>query len=263
MVRSLWSNRQLTGRLALREIQSRHKGFFLGILWIVILPLMMLCVYTFAFSVVFQARWGNAQGQSTAEFALILFAGLLVFNIFAETVGRAPSVIFENPSYVKKVVFPLEILPVVSVLGSLFNFAVGILVLLVFYVFVLGVPPLATLLVPLLIIPLIFMTLGVAWFIASIGVFFRDIKPMVATVTTALMFLSPIFYSLDAVSEKVRGFLLLNPLTLMLETVRGVLFFGQSPNWGAWLIQLIVSFAIAWGGFAWFMRTKKAFADVM
>jgi lipopolysaccharide transport system permease protein len=222
----------------------------------------MLAVYTFVFSVVFQARWGDAD-SSRAEFALVLFAGLIVFNFFAECINRAPGMILANANYVKKVVFPLEILPWVSIGSALFHTLISLLVWLLFYIVMFGIPSVTTLLLPVVALPLLFLTVGFSWFLAALGVYIRDVSQVVTILTTVLMFLSPIFYPASALPENVRPILLLNPLALALEQIRGILIWQTLPQWGDWLLYLCSSLAIACLGFAWFQKTRKGFADVL
>lgn len=262
LFRGAWEGRKLILRLARREIEARYRGSLLGLAWLVLLPLFMLAVYTFAFSVVFKARWG-AQDAGTASFALLLFAGLTVYALFAETVNRAPTLVLENPTYVKKVVFPLDLLPWVALTVSAFNVAVSFAILMVLYPFVFGAPPATVLLVPFTLLPLALVTLGLSWFLASIGVFLRDIRPVVGVLTTAILFLSPIFYPLSAVPEGVRALIALNPLTPTLEQARAALFDGRAPDMVALTFQTLLGWMVAWLGHAWFQRTRKAFADVI
>ncbi|MCL2872280.1 MAG: ABC transporter permease [Betaproteobacteria bacterium] len=259
---SLWKNRSLIKSLVVREIAGRYRGSVMGVLWSFFLPVLMLAVYTFVFSVIFKARW-NTGSDSKTEFALILFAGLLVFNFFSECVNRAPGLILANTSYVKKVVFPLEILPVVTLGTALFHCAVGLLAWLLFYAIFFGVPPLTALLFPIVLLPLLFLTAGFSWLLASLGVFLRDVAQVVGVITTVLMFLSPIFYPTSALPESFQKVLLLNPLALIIEQTRGVLIFGQVPSWGMYFLLLLGSIAIAWLGYAWFQKTRKGFADVL
>lgn len=262
LFQSGWTWRRLIARLTKREILARFRGSVLGLSWLVLLPLLMLAVYTFAFAVVFKARWAGAE-TSTGTFALVLFAGLTIFSLFSETINRAPTLILENPSYVKKVIFPIEILPWITLSVSAFNFAVSFLVFAIFYPFVFGAPPWTVVLLPLTLVPLVLVTLGLSWFLASVGVFLRDIRPFVGVLTTAMMFLSPIFYPVEAVPEGARWLLALNPLTPTLEQARGVLFWGTVPSFAALAVQFAVGWVFAWLGYAWFARTRKAFADVL
>jgi len=169
----------------------------------------------------------------------------------------------ENISYIKKVVFPLEILPWTCLGVALFNGGVSFIVLAIFYLLVFGIPPVTALLLPLVLLPLCLATLGVTWFLASVGVFLRDVRQLVGAITTALMFLSPIFYPMTAVPESYRWLLYANPLTITLEASKDVLFWGRVPDPGVWLADLLLSWLVAWLGYVWFMKTRKAFADVV
>ena len=253
-----WRHRALIDRLTRREISAKYRGAILGPLWSLLTPLMMLAVYTFLFSVVFQSRWGVSNGGGRGEFALLFFSGLIIFTIFSESVMRAPTLMLENISYIKKVVFPLEILPWTCLGVALFNGAVSFVVLAAFYLLVFGLPPLTVVLLPLCL-----ATLGVTWFLASVGVFLRDVRQLVGAITTAMMFLSPIFYPVTAVPESYRWLLYFNPLTITLEASKDVLFWGRIPDPGAWAADLLAGWLIAWLGYAWFMKTRKAFADVV
>lgn len=261
-LQSIWRHRLLVLRLARRDLEARYRGSVLGLFWAVLTPLLMMGVYTFVFSVVFQARWGNSTGGK-AEFALLLLSGLILFTIFSDCVARAPGLMLENVSYIKKVVFPLEILPAVTLAVALANATIGFVILEIFAALLFGVPPLTTLLFPLILLPLCLFTLGVTWFLSSLGVFLRDIKQMVGVLVTVLMFLSPIFYPVSAIPEAYRPLILLNPLTLLLEHAREALFWGRVPNPLEWLACTAVAALVAWLGYVWFQKTRKAFADVV
>lgn len=263
MVASLWRNRSLIRASAKREVLGRYRGSVLGLLWSFFNPLFMLAVYTFVFSVVFKARWGGSSGDSKTEFALVLFAGLMVFNIFSECVSRSPALILANANYVKKVVFPLEILPWVNVIAALFHGAISLAVWLVAYLILFGVPHAAVLYLPLILLPLVLFIMGLSWFLASLGVYLRDVSQFIGVIMTMLMFLSPVFYSAEALPEAYRGLLYMNPLTPAIEQTRAVLYWGQPPDVTQLLIYLLSSPIIAWLGFAWFQKTRKGFADVL
>lgn len=262
MIRSPLDHRELLWGLIKRDIIGRYRGSAFGMLWSFIYPVFMLAVYTFVFSIVFNARWHTDSG-SKAEFALILYAGLLIFNLFAECISRAPMLVVSNVNYVKKVVFPLEILPWVSLGAALFHFLVSLVVWLLFYSALFGLPHITTLLMPFMALPLIFLTLGVSWLLASLGVYLRDIGQMVGILTTVLMFLSPIFYPVSAIPERYQAFIYLNPLTLNIEQARALLVSGQIPSLAIFGVQLVISVLIAWLGYAWFQKTRKGFADVL
>lgn len=262
MVASLWRNRELTRALIQREVLGRYRGSFLGILWSFFNPLFMLAVYTFVFSVVFKARWGGGSDSKT-EFALVLFAGLMVFNVFSECISRAPGLILANANYVKKVVFPLEVLPWVALGASLFHGAISLIVWLIAYLLLFGLPHITVLYFPLIILPLVFFVMGLSWLLAALGVYLRDVSQFTGVIITVLMFMSPVFYSASSLPEVYRGLLLLNPLTPAIEQTRAVLFWGQAPDFSLLLCSLLVSVTVAWMGFAWFQRTRKGFADVL
>ncbi len=262
-LRDAWRHRTLVLRLARRDLESRYRGSVLGLAWTVVNPLIMLTVYTFIFSVVFKARWGTGGSGGTAEFALYLFSGMILFSIFSECVARAPGLMLENLSYIKKVVFPLEIMPVVVLLVALFNAAISFAILLAFHLAVRGLPPPTALLVPLVLLPLCLFALGLSWFFASAGVFLRDLRQMVNVLITVMMFLSPIFYPLSAIPEDLRAMILLNPLTLLLERSKDVLFWGHGLPVLEWAAYCAAAWVWAWLGYAWFVKTRKGFADVV
>jgi len=262
MFANLWRHRDLIKASAKREVLGRYRGSFLGVLWSFFNPLFMLAVYTFVFSVVFQARWGGGSGSKT-EFALVLFAGLLVFNLFAECINRAPGLILSNANYVKKVVFPLEILPFVGLLSALFHTLISLGVWLIAYTLFFGIPHLTVFYLPLVLLPFCLFLMGLSWALASLGVFLRDVSQFIGLLTTALMFLSPIFYPVTALPEDYRHILYLNPLTTVVEQTRDVLFWGKTPDLFMLGIYCVVTLGIAWLGFAWFQKTRKGFADVL
>lgn len=262
MVTSYWRNRSLVKAMVKREVVGRYRGSFMGIIWSFFNPVLMLAVYTFVFSVVFKARW-NAGGDSKTEFALVLFAGLIVFNLFSECVNRAPSLILSNVNYVKKVVFPLEILPWVVLGAAIFHALISLGVWIVAYIILFGNPPVTSLLLPLVILPLPFFILGLTWGLASLGVYLRDVSQFIGILTTVLMFLSPIFYPANALPEEYRPLLLLNPLTPVIENTREVLFWGNMPDMTILPVYLLGSIFVAWLGFIWFQKTRKGFADVL
>lgn len=250
-----------------REIASRYRGSVLGLLWSLLTPLFMLAVYTFVFGFVMKARWAmpnaDAGEHSTASFAVILFAGLIVFFFFSEVLSASTGLILRNRTYVKKIVFPLEILPVVTTGAALFQTGVSLAVLLMFAAFTFGGLPWTAILAPLVFIPLTAMMLGIAWVLAAIGVYFRDIGLIVPPVLTAFMFLSPIFFERTALPEAMQPFLLLNPLTLPVETLRDVALFGTMPHWLSLGIYTIVSLLVAVLGRSVFELTRRGFADVL
>ena len=262
MLASAWRNRGLIVALTKREVVGRYRGSVLGILWSFLNPVFMLLVFTFIFSVVFKSRW-SAGTDSKTEFALVLFAGLIVFNLFAECFNRAPGLILSNVNYVKKVVFPLEILPWVALGSALFHALISLGVWLIAYLILFGVPHITVLLLPLVFLPFLLFIMGLTWGLASLGVYLRDVSQFIGVVTTALMFLSPLFFPSSAMPENYRHLLLLNPLTPVIEQAREVLYWGKMPDMTLLSVYLLAGAFIAWLGFAWFQKTRKGFADVL
>lgn len=262
LVSSLWRNRALIKASAKREVLGRYKGSVIGIFWSFFNPLFMLAVYTFVFSAVFKSRWSGGSDSKT-EFALVLFAGLIVFNLFAECINRAPSLILSNVNYVKKVVFPLEILACISLLSALFHWFISLSVWFIAYIIFFGTPHATALYLPLVMLPLAMFILGLSWGLASLGVFLRDVSQFIGLLTTVLMFLSPIFYPATALPENYRHFLYFNPLTPVIEMSRDILFWGKAPDLVLLSIAYFIAALTAWLGFAWFQKTRKGFADVL
>jgi lipopolysaccharide transport system permease protein len=255
--------RELIRQFTLREVQQRYRGSYLGILWALITPLLTLAVYTFVFSVIFKARWGGSESEGFMGFALTLFSGLIAFNVFSECATRAPTLIVSNPNYVQKVVFPLEILPV-SVMGSaLIHSLIGLGIVLAGLLISSGELHWTLLYLPLVYLPLVAFTLGVSWFLASLGVFVRDVRNFVGVIVQILFFLTAIFYPLSAVPEAVRLLFRLNPLATIVDNFRRVVVWGLPPDW-PWLGGVtLVSGLVMMGGYMWFMKIKRAFADVI
>jgi lipopolysaccharide transport system permease protein len=262
VLKGLGRHRHLIGQLARRELAARYRGSVLGFFWTFLNPVLMLSVYTFVFSVVFRARFSGASASRT-EFALILFSGLVVFTLFTEPILRAPGLIVSNPNYVKKIVFPLEVLPCVTVATALFNAVVGFGLLLAASV-LLRVPVHWTLAyLPLSLLPVVLVSLGLSWLLASLGTFLRDIGPMVGVLAQVLMFLTPIFYPLANLPEPFRAIVGLNPLAFVIEQVRGHIFYGRPPDWPQLAVYLAASLGVGWLGLAFFQRTRSAFANVL
>lgn len=263
MAATLLRHRQLVWQLAKREVVGRYRGSMLGLFWSLVHPLLMLGVYTFVFGFVFPSKWGGAQPSSAVEFALILFAGLIVFGVFSECMNRAPGLVLANPNYVKKVVFPLEILPWVALASAMFHALVSLAVLLALLVVVQGFVPWTALLLPLVLLPLFFLCLGLMWFLASWGVYIRDVGQVVGVVTSALLFLSPLFFPSSALPEHLRKLIRLNPLSFPIEQARDVMLWGHAPHWSWLAFYGVACFLVMWLGFAWFQKTRRGFADVI
>ncbi|PZU29973.1 MAG: sugar ABC transporter permease [Stenotrophomonas sp.] len=261
--KTLIDNRDLVTGLARREIESRYRGATMGVLWALLNPLIMLSVYTFFFTEVLRSKWQGIEQQSSLDFSLVLFPGLLVFAFFSECVARAPTLVTGNQSYVKKIVFPLQILPVVNLISALFHVLIGFVIWIFFFLVIKGTlhPTVALVVFPL--IPLGFLTLGFCWVLAALGTYVRDIAHIVTGLLAALIFLAPIFYPITALPEKYRGAIMLNPISVAVEQVRALLYHGTMIDWNQWLIYLGVSLLVAWFGLWVFQRARAGFADVL
>lgn len=264
-LRVIYRNRTLILRLARRETEARFRGSFLGIVWVTIVPVTMLLVYSVVFGSILKNSWRAPQANEVSQFSfpMVLFIGLTLFGILAETINRSPSLIMENKSYVKKVSFPLEILPVVALLSTLINAGISFLIFMLFYLFLYGLPPITIAFLPFVIFPLVILCLGISYFLASLGVFLRDLKHITGPLTTALLFLSPVFYSTQALPEQYRHFLYFNPITPFVSQARDVIFWGSFPDMAEWTVTFAVSLLVYSLGATWFARTHKAFADVI
>lgn len=261
--KSLWRNRQLIVQMTRREVAGRYKGSVMGLAWSFFNPVFMLTVYTFVFSVVFKARWGVGGDESKTQFAVVLFVGMIVHSLLAEVLNRAPSLILSNVNYVKKVVFPLEILPVISMGAALFHSLISLGVLLIAFFIFNGYLHWTAVLAPLVLLPLVILTLGFAWMLASLGVFLRDVSQTIGIITTVMMFLAPVFFPITALPEEMRPWIMANPLTFIIEQAREVLIWGRLPNWTGLGIYTAAATVVAWAGYAWFQKTRKGFADVL
>jgi lipopolysaccharide transport system permease protein len=263
IITSFWLNRQLIWQMTKRDVIGRYRGSVMGLSWSFFNPILMLAVYTFVFSVVFKARWSESGENSKTEFAIILFAGLIVHGMFAECVNRAPGLILSNVNYVKKVVFPLEILPWVTMGSALFHAAINIVVLLIFYGVINFSLNWTFVFLPLVLAPLMLITMGATWFLAATGVYLRDIGQTTGIITAIMMFLSPVFYPISALPEIYQRWLHLNPLTFIIEQTRNVLIWGRTPDMKGIGLYAVVSLMVAWIGYIWFQKTRRGFADVL
>ena len=257
----VWVHRSLVLELARREFSGRYRGSFGGIAWSFAQPLFLLAVYTLAFGVILDARWGFAGG--TADYALMMFIGLVVFNAFAECLQKAPMLVAGNPNYVKKIVFPLEILPWVMALVALLHAVVGIAVWMLGFMALHGAPRPGALAFPLVLLAYFPLLLGTGWLLAALGVAVRDVGQFTAMLAHALLFLTPIFYTVEAVPEAMRGLLLLNPLTFVVEQLRQVLFFGEAPRLGALAAYFAAASVFAALALALFRRLRPGFGDLV
>lgn len=258
-----WRHRTLLWQFSRRDILGKYRDSVLGLAWSLVIPLLMLAVYSLVFIGIFKARWPVGEHAGTADFALQIFAGLIVFHCFADVASRAPRLILEQPNLVKRVIFPLEILSWVSVISALFQAALSLLILLAAQLILKGQVFATWLYLPLIFLCFLPLLLGVSWFCAALGVFLRDLSQLMQLVVSLLMFLSPVFYSLYALSEAWQRVLLWNPLTILIESLRAVVLLGQAPNMVALLGLFLASLAFSGVAAALFFRTRPAFADVL
>lgn len=263
LLTSLSKNRSLILALTKREILGRYRGSTFGLAWSFFNPLLMLAIYTFFFSFVLKAKWGGSSVGSPANFAIILFVGLIVHGMFSECITRAPTLISGNVNFVKKVVFPLEIFPWVVLLSALFHMLVSMLVLWIMMVCFKEPIPWTILFLPVVFAPFILMTIGVTWFLAAIGVFLKDVGQLMSFASSILLFLSPIFYPLASLPESLQTVAFLNPLTLIVEQTRQIGLFGHLPDFLGLGLYSLISLLVAYMGFWIFQRLRKDFADVL
>lgn len=261
---SFWSERKLVAQLVRRDVLGRYRGSMVGLAWSFLYPVLMLLVYTFVFTVVFEARWpGVLAGESKVRFALLLFIGVLCHGFLAEVLLKAPATVVGNANYVKRVVFPLEALGFTLVGSAAFHTLVGLLILVVAKVVVEGSLPWTALWLPVVLAPLACVALGTAWLLAALGVFVRDIGQISGVLATLLMFLAPVFYPVSALPEAMQGWMNANPITVPIEQARLVLFAGQPPEPGPLLVYWGCAVLVMLGGYAVFQSLRRGFADVL
>ena len=262
LVSALTRHGSLTWEMAKRDVLGRYRGASLGLFWSLLAPFLMLLVYTLAFGGILKARWPEADG-STAGFALILFMGLIVHGFFAECLIRSTNLVVSNPNYVKRIIFPLEILPWPMVLSALFHVGMNVSVFVVWHWAMYGALPWTIFLLPLVLVPLVVLALGLSWVLASLSVYFRDVGQITAPLATALLFLSSAIIPLDSVPADYRVLFEANPLTFIIDQARAVALWGVVPDWSGLLRYAMASAIVAYLGCAWFQGTRKGFADVL
>jgi len=251
--------REILIQLVKRDVLLRYRGAMFGVLWLFFSPLLMLAIFAFVFGHIFQTRWPQ-QGGGIPDW-LMLYPGLIVFNIFGETASRSPTAVRGYASYVKKIIFPLEILPIVPLGVSLVHAAFNFLILVTVLAFI-GQLHASLLLFPLLLLPLLLFSLGLAWFVAAWGVFIKDLTQLLPFFVQMMLFLSPVFYPLQAVPPKLRAFYLYNPVSTVIESCRAAII-GQPLDWAAWGVVLALSFVAMLAGYAFFQHSREEFADVL
>jgi lipopolysaccharide transport system permease protein len=257
-------NWHILSGLVRRDIASRYRTSVLGVFWTVLTPLMNLLIFTVMFGTVFASRFANVGGHGgLSTFALLLFSGLIIFNFLMEVLSKSPTTIVNSANFVKKIVFPIELLPVVVAGSALLQLLISFLVLVAVSIFIIGPPSPLLLLAPIVVMPLIVMALGFSWILASLGVYFRDINQVIGPIATGLMFLSPMFTERNSMPEWLRSWLVLNPLTIPIESFRHVVLFGAQPDWTALAIYSLAAVLVAIAGHRFFFFTRRGFADVL
>lgn len=262
MLASAWRHRALIRSMVERDIVGRYRGSIVGIAWSFFNPVFMLLIYTTVFAGVFKARWGLTN-ETWSDFAIVLFVGIIMHGLFAECINRAPTLILSNANYVKRVVFPLEVLPWVALGSAVFHMLASVVVLVLAQLILRQQLPWTIVFFPVVLVPLILATMGFAWLLTALGVYIRDIGQLTGIFTTVLMFLSPVFYPVSALPAHLRPWMRLNPLTYIIEEGRATLVFGHLPDAGDWVIATGAGLLIAWAGFAWFQHSRAGFADVV
>ncbi len=263
MFSQAWKNKSLIWQLLKRDVQARYRGSALGLFWSLVTPIVMLSIYTFVFQTVFKSRWTDANGETTLSFAIILFLGLTIHGLLAEILTKSPLLIVANQNFVKKIVFPLDILSWVTLTSGLFSFAISFSLLLILILLELQFIPLTALLLPIILLPYCVLLLGISWFLAALGVYLRDVQQITGTLATLLLFLSPIFYSTNILPAQFQALLFLNPLTYVVEASRAVLIYGNLPSFSGLAIYTFIAFGVAYAGNYFFRKVKPGFADVL
>lgn len=263
ILKSIQKNKELIWQMTKREVIGQYKGSIMGLTWSFFKPMLLLSVYTFVFSFVFKARWGIDVEESKAQFATVLFVGLIIHGLFAQIASVAPNLIVSNANYVKKVVFPLEVLPIVNMGAALFQSAISLAVLFIALILFNGYLHWTVLFFPIVLLPLLFVSLGFALGVSSIGVFIRDVEQPIEILVMILLFISGVFFPIDILPEAYRPWLMANPMAFIIDQAREIIIWGHLPDWFGLSLHLSVSLFILWIGFFWFQKTRKGFADVL
>ena len=265
---TLWRHRWLMWQFVVRNVHIRHKGSYLGILWQVLTPLLMLALYTFVFGILLHGHFGAIPNETSTDYALGIFLGFTLYGLVADCMGAAPNVVFDNSNLVKKVLFPVEVLPASMALSMFYSFLIG---MALFFVGDVIFGPALTwhaLWFPVILLPLFLLAVGLAWLIGSLGVYFRDIQNFMQFLTTALFYVSGVFFSASSATAGTKARVALevlrwNPIFLAIDLSRDVTLWGRAPNIGELLYLYGVCVCVFIAGYALFMRLKSGFADVM
>jgi lipopolysaccharide transport system permease protein len=264
--RDIWRHRELAWQFAVREIELRHRGSRLGAIWALVNPLSMLVLYWFIFGKIFGSKFGVLPGETEYDFVLAMFFGLAMFQVFSETLGWGPIVIASNPNFVKKVVFPLEVLPVAKVGDAAYHLCVSLGLVLVASLFGSTGISWGVLWLPVLVFPLLLIALGIAWALSAIGVFVRDITQLTPLIATALQFASAVMFAPAKIVNQAPQawvFLRFNPLLQILDLGRRVILWHQPMPWPQ--LAYVYAFGVVTLvlGYACFMLLRRSFAEVI
>lgn len=259
---TLARHRALVVELTRREVDGRYRGASLGVLWSLLSPFLLIAIYTIAFGTVMGGRWPEVEAAGT-PFSIVMFGGMIPYFVLSECMLRSPELVVGNPSYVKRVVFPLEILPWPMLLSALFHCLMNVLVFVAMRLVMQQDFEWTLVFLPLVILPIAVLGLGVAWFLAAASVYFRDLRQVVGLASMALLFLSSAMIPTNAVPEQYRLIFLLNPLSFIVDQARAVLIWGIQPDWAGLAAYLAGALAFMYAGYAWFASTKRGFADVL
>ena len=262
-LREIFAQWRLCLVLVRQELHARYVGSVLGGLWTILLPLLLLAVYALVFGQILQTKWPQAKTNSQTEFVATLLAGMLVVNLFVEMVGRSATLLQSNANLIKKVRFPIQLLPIVLAGAALVNTLISALLLAGLQWVVHGSLEGLWWALPIILLPVVLLALGFAWWVSATVVYLRDLVPLVQTSLSALFFLTPVFYPLSAVPKVWQPWLAANPLALAVEQMRATLIYRVQPDWSTWSMSLIASIALALAGLWWFERVREGFADVL
>ncbi|MCC6283843.1 MAG: ABC transporter permease [Phycisphaerales bacterium] len=264
MLAGLWSYRGLIWQMTRRDVQARHRGSHLGGLWTLLTPMLLLGVYTLVFSTILRVRFERSASAGVGTYAVTLFTSMMVYAMFAEPLSRAPMLVAARPNFVKKMVFPLEILPVCALLGAMGVSLAALAVTLGVHLVMGGGATPWMLAFPAVLVPLVLVSLGAGWILATLGVFVQDLQQLSAVIMQrVLFFLTPIFYPPENVPEQFRWMLHINPMSAVVEGGRRTLLWGEAPDWTALGIWSAIGAGMCIGGYACFMKARRGFADVM
>ncbi len=252
-------NWYLLGQLIKRDVLLRYRGAMFGVLWMLLSPLLMLGILALVFSQVFQARWPEQYGG--ASFWLVLYSGLIAFNVFGDTVSRAPTAVRSYPNFVKKMIFPVGILPLVPLGAALVHATFNLAIMLSALAWT-GHLHIEAMLYPITLVPLLLGAMGLSWFLAAWGVFIKDMTQIVPPFVQMLMFVSPVFYPVTSAPTILRPLYRYNPLGIVIEACRSAIF-GLPIDWAAWSAALLCGIATACLGWLFFKRNREEFADAL